>query len=71
MSDTRRGHVLIQFNIVFEKPDHSMGIIKERNVSSDPRIWTVYYYGEKTDHSRGVNKEKNVFEQYNYYGDVL
>jgi len=49
MSDTLRGRVLIieSVKVMFEKPDHSRGVIKEQNVSSD------------------------VFEQYNYYGDVL
>ncbi len=54
---------------MFEKPDHSMGVINEQNVSSD--VFEQYIImGKKTDHSRGVNKEKNVssdvFEQYKY-----
>ena len=58
-----------QLNVVFEKPDHSMGVINEQNVSSD--VFEQYIImGKKTDNSRGVNKEKNVssdvFEQYKY-----
>jgi hypothetical protein len=40
---------------VFEKPDHSMGVIKEQNVSSD--VFEQYINMKKKNHSRGVNKE--------------